>query len=265
MKLSKIKNIQITNTGALILFTSKYVFKFPINKMGYYTISQEKYSYMKAKQDVFFMNNILPSGSFITGIKTLRGNPIKKTEELVRIDDYILEKLRYSKKYPFVSAEKIIDYSYIHILINYNVEKLIQNYLKKIYIPNTPAHGDLHIGNLLMNNGEIAIIDWGGYKKNSSFCFDAFHYYVRYYSKSRNKSWVDVIFSEFSISKEAVILSKIAGQDIETLSIAYAINRASLEIEQFGDIKKLKHNQKKKYVKIIELCQKKIIESSNDV
>lgn len=250
-KLYKYLKIKLTKKKYFIILTKNFVYKVPFTFSSYLSLCNEIDSYRLAKKSNFWENSFLNTSFYGFISCSPRGDDKMDRHKLdvVELLDNLLLKM---KSKPRRSALELIDIGLLSDLVDVSKVKYFKNSLSKIFLPKSVAHGDLHIGNMLYFDKKIIIIDWETYRENSSFLFDYVHYYVREECLVKNESWTNIVFDHtFINSLTNDIVNKI-NICIPNLIFAYSINRMILEINQFGNVGKLKPKKVKKYLNLID-------------
>jgi hypothetical protein len=113
-------------------------------------------------------------------------------------------------------------------------------------IPMTPAHGDLHLGNLVVDEGRCKLTDWANFRERSSFFFDAVHFYHAEICSRRGMRWHEVPPAELAADRRVEALAEPSGLTPLRLVLAHSLNRVFLEVAQLGGVARLgpKHRQR---------------------
>ncbi|TPE42517.1 hypothetical protein [Pontibacter mangrovi] len=96
-------------------------------------------------------------------------------------------------------------------------------------LPATSAHGDLHIGNMVLLHEQIRLIDWAMYNSKGSFITDYIHYYNYQVAVQQKQSWTVAIQGECGY---LLRLSQLLHVKVNLLRLAYAISRIYGEVWQ---------------------------------
>jgi thiamine kinase-like enzyme len=122
-----------------------------------------------------------------------------------------------------------------------------ENYFYSAKMPQSSAHGDFHVGNILSKGGKLLFIDWTNFRSRSSRYFDLFNYDI-FSQREENTSWVERWHKEYIEHKKSSI------REIEISRshvIGFAIWRVSAEIEILTARKKLTPQKIRKYKDLI--------------
>jgi hypothetical protein len=234
---------------------AKQVLVFPVGKKYvkiFWGIAREKYftevdGNTAALLDAKWSSVVVPVEKFgKRALLSKRGKQIETANDIVRYLKLRLSgELKASNKQ---CAFSILDSSFLSrscfSLSQIQIEN-IENYLSLLWLPVGSAHGDLHKDNFILLDGKIKVIDWAMYRTESSFVLDYMHYFCRVFCTANKLSWVDAIW--FPIP-EWQNLSLQHDAPLESLRLAYAIDRVSLELSQNSNLLFVKLDKYKKLV-----------------
>ena len=166
---------------SLFITTPQWVIKLPLKYKKYIKVKHELQQNNTAQRHEFWQKHVTPATSCLWGLKSPRGEVIGENTAS-KVEDLIRKQCQLLANFPTVPATKIIQLETWgqHIALGPDQPQflsLCQRYLADIVLPISPQHGDFRLGNFILYNGSLGIIDWENYQEQSSFLFDVFGFY----------------------------------------------------------------------------------------
>lgn len=241
----------IENGSRVLLPFGTRIYKF-IPKSSSHRYYLELWGNLAAQEDTFWRDFVVPVKPVACGFLMQRGRPATAIDQ-DKIKIFFASRLAELQWYPPQPVQQWLDLETIKSLAGQQsferVVSIFENQLADLSIPTSPAHGDLHLGNIIFLNEQIRLIDWSMYRPQNSFLLDVVHFYIRQLCEQTEKSWTETIFMPLSPSQK---LANDFGISVDQLRLLYASNRCSLEIGQYGGVSKLTDNKVNKYTRLIQ-------------
>lgn len=180
-----------SDTGYFFFFTTKKIYKIPINLKAYQNLLIEKKKIEKVKKDRIFRSFLNKEIFFIIKISDRYKNfDLKKNKNFLKKYENLFKFTKVKKK----KLIKTLFFKNIILLLN-NDRSLLQKILKvflNISINLSSCHGDFYYKNILENDKKKLFIDWNNYQNDASYYYDLINYIVfskKKYFGSWYKSW----------------------------------------------------------------------------
>lgn len=236
---------------AFILHIKNRTYKI-FTPLGYESQEAELQANKSALSAKFWQNRVVEVSPFLSCLAMPKGQPIEKLNR-EQAQQFMEEALLKSLKYPKRSVCNSFDLEVLRGLERYGMKAHLltkaAQALKDTCLPITSAHGDLHINNMIMLDGELRIIDWAMYNSKGSFITDYIHFYNYQKAISNKQSWTVAILAErLYLEKLAQLLSVGPTQ----LRIAYALSRIYGEVYQQRKLSLIPPKQIVKYNNVLE-------------
>lgn len=164
-----------------------------------------------------------------------RGRSFSSLDDLdFDIEDLLNEIGKGIERGHLIALKEIIDLKYLYDLklsITADLKEKIIYRTNEILVPETSAHGDLHIGNIIISpEGLPKLIDWEHYEAKSSYLFDVLHFCTREICNKYNCSWTEAIQNN-ELKNYSFLFSELRKYNLNLvdLKIGYILNRITLE------------------------------------
>jgi thiamine kinase-like enzyme len=167
-----------------------------------------------------------------------------------KIKEYFKIAFHDSSEWKDAKLKDLVEYEhFMAFILKYMPQEHLfwENYFYSAKMPQSSAHGDFHVGNILSKGGKLLFIDWTNFRSRSSRYFDLFNYDI-FSQREENTSWVERWHKEYIEHKKSSI------REIEISRshvIGFAIWRVSAEIEILTARKKLTPQKIRKYKDLI--------------
>lgn len=221
--------------GALVLLGPERVYKVALNPQQMRQIRDEVAGNRAAQGDAFWRGAILPARPVPLGLVSPRAVALAPADPVIA--RYLAAGLQRVERKPVRPADQLVQRHLFETLMSQRgadqQRGRILHYLSDFRIPESSAHGDLNAHNFLVWNGRVVVIDWGLYRPVSSFIFDAAHHYIIHEAMRARLSWIDVVFDSMPRASAIQALARRFDLTVRQLIVAYAMNRADTEGEQF--------------------------------
>ncbi|MBU0660580.1 hypothetical protein KKG22_00190 [Patescibacteria group bacterium] len=197
--LKKIKGKQFVfqyrkGNGFFIITAKHHVYKIAASYKGFKELFREYHKITCIKKDDFFIS-YLP--------KYVYRGIYSRTKRYIQIEDdkdknsiiinYVTKAFQHKKDWPLQKIGDLLNKKDLLSFIEmYSLSELPfwNNILDMLKVPFSSAHGDCHRSNMLLNDSQLVLIDWGNYSNSSSRYFDLIDYCIITNSKQ-------VWFAEF--------------------------------------------------------------------
>jgi hypothetical protein len=225
----------VRRDGPIVVVGPKRAYKLALRRVLRQRLAMELAGNRQACADPFWRDAVLPVRGGPFGLIMPAGDPVDERDP--RVDQCLATRLQALETAPRDRADRLVATAILDHLAVAEDDRVrrarILNQLAGFQLPRSSAHGDFHHGNLLARDGQLAIIDWGCYRRVSSFLLDAVHYRIRYWCLQRRRSWVDVAYGDQWAAADMRRLAERFEVRPDQLVAAYAVNRASLETAQY--------------------------------
>lgn len=251
----------ILKKNSIILLLKKNVIEIPLTLSSKKKLNEKINGFRLAQKNSFWRELVVDFKVNNNFLITERGKICKRIEDLEFNIEELLKNINIEHNYELVSLQEIIDFKHLSSLdlsLSDNCRDKIHSKVNEIILPMTSAHGDLHVGNIIVTpQGSQRLIDWEHYEERSSYLFDILHLYTREICNKYKCSWTIAIQFNNLYDYE-FLLSEIKKYHLklDDLKIGYILNRTSLEskkkIKYLGYLPEKHVNKYKNVLKYLE-------------
>jgi hypothetical protein len=199
----------------------------------------------------FWAHRVIKVRPHILSLSMDRGYPVS-WEKPQLAEKFITSKLSEALLYPRQQCNEAYDFTQLLKLADYGFDRSLisqaENNLSALSLPLTSSHGDLHIGNIILVNNNIQIIDWTMYNHKGSFITDYIHFYNYMQTLKYGESWTVTILREQDYLNQ---LSLELNTTPSLLKLAYSISRIIGEINQYNSLSLIPISQITKYNNVL--------------
>jgi len=241
----------------IVVILRRGVFKFLIGRDATIRFAHELEGQWRAMLDPMWASLVHPVKCIPFGMMSARCWPVCPDDS--RINTLISERLAWIERdSPRCRADTVVDTSLLdgRVADDLGKEALaawVKHYLGGFELPLSSAHGDFHLGNIMVFRGGLVMIDWEYYRKHSCFLFDVMHFYVQKLREEVRESWVEVAFKRLPEYPVILDLAKRFGVGCIQLVVAYAVNRSAMEALNDGaNVGRISVEHREKFVRLLD-------------
>lgn len=246
-------------SGQYVLLLGVLALKIGISRRSRQLIRIEAANNRRARQCAMWRDMVVPVTRF-GSVLASRRYPSQWPEEANILEAFIGDQVNRLSGARRSAALNLVDLAPIFELQSHGLESdiisLFHDRLASFDMPISASHGDFFDGNAVYRQGRLALIDWDSFREESSFLFDAIHYYINQSQHALDgKSWTVMIFEDFPDYPEINRICEKFGVASREGIFSYALDRLSREITQERGVANLAPHKIEKYLK---MCRKLI-------
>ena len=239
---------------SLLITTPQRVIKIPYTPGAFREALRERRKIKEVKNDPFF-RHFLPHYIFVGPISSTISLPLfSASTDTLLIDAFFNNAFYDCTSWKLTPLDRLVDPIFFEFMRKNNInDTMWLKFTSTNFIPESSAHGDLHAKNILIEDGQVRLIDWSNYSVRSSRYFDLINFYVT----QPERSWIHLL--ERLYNTPTMIPS--FGQFGVTLSLltAFAIWRTGKELRELIAFHNMDSRAIYKYTVFLRSLQMRVI------